>query len=165
MTNRIDQYRRLNKLLDVAHQIDPKKIQMAVWGEQNNCGTTACLMGHAALSPAFQEEGVAMRWEPITGSSKMLWTGHIYLNDETMMEEDRIDFFGLDTNIFYYDDSTENPGENDEHDYLFMPSAYRDEEGRKLVDDALKEEIINHIAKVIERFEEVHSFELAAISG
>jgi len=39
------------------------KFDLTEWVNKNECGTTACAIGHAALDPLFQKRGLRLMWE------------------------------------------------------------------------------------------------------
>jgi hypothetical protein len=129
-----DQKEALRELLRVAQGLDPAKINMGHWAERHTCGTSACLMGHAAMDPWFMDQDWSIRW-----ASPNL-KGMLCFETENAGPEERILFFGLD-------DIEAGPLESAWDDYLFMPTSYAQHHtgGQKL-----KDEIIEHVTTACE---------------
>lgn len=154
----------LYQLLRVAKSMNPKVLDMDHWavapfmspaGEPligHDCGTTACLMGHAANDSWFKERQVRLRWEPITDENNAIeeWQATVYINDREMDDYERSDFFGIPGTQFlafkargYFCDADT---------YLFMPTAYyATDRGTRtpLSGEDLKTKVIEHIEEVI----------------
>lgn len=53
---------RLEQMVVMLRGLPPEKFNIGRW----HCGTSACAVGHACCSPAFQEQGLSLRkydWE------------------------------------------------------------------------------------------------------
>lgn len=127
-----EQKEALRQLLRVAQAMEPGKIIMTHWAEREDCGTTACLMGHAAMDPWFMDEGWSLRW------AKPNLKGMLCFEDTHAAPEDRVLFFGLD-------DIPRDDEDDSWDDFLFMPTSYRHTYGPRL-----KGEIIEHVKYVCE---------------
>jgi hypothetical protein len=53
---------RLLRLADYLETVNPETFNMRTWGSRNECGTTACAMGHACDIPEFKELGLKLVW-------------------------------------------------------------------------------------------------------
>jgi len=94
---------RLNHLVRVLKNIPPeKKFHMGLWA--NGCGTTACVIGHAAQDPWFRRQGLRLK-NTSTGYSDNL--SPVFDGAAELYVVER--FFKLD-----YKDSR----------WLFLPSEY-----------------------------------------
>lgn len=59
--------------------------------DQNYCGTAACVLGHAAMIPAFRRAGLRLHWE----RRSLFWWAEISLNGRNWNCEAGKHFFGL----------------------------------------------------------------------
>jgi hypothetical protein len=157
----------LYELLRVAHTMDPKALDMDHWAWSTHisparspvpgrdCGTTACLLGHAAGDPWFIERKTTLKWEFVEGDPDdqddlAEWQASVQLDGHDMDEDERIAFFDL-------------PGQHcvafkargyfcDADTFLFMPTAYysTSHPRQNLDGQALKDAILSHIQEVID---------------
>lgn len=175
----------LEELLRVAHSLNPDKVDMEYWGhianatsvehsyDENNeddgetydivlvklppCGTTACLLGHAALDEHFTKQGLAFRWRAAwdytykdgeeVGKAIKEFQAVLTLNGEGVHEDDRVELFGLPTGIMF---KTADNRWMEPDDYLFMPYAYINAEHMHMKNHTLKEALIEHVTKMLD---------------
>lgn len=53
---------RLLRLADWLDRVDPERFYMCTWAQKDECGTTACAMGHACDIPEFKALGLRLDW-------------------------------------------------------------------------------------------------------
>jgi hypothetical protein len=131
-----EQKEALRQLLRVAQTMDAELIDMTTWADRTTpCGTTACLLGHAAKDPWFMDHGWALHWNDRAGKAHVIYEGCV------AYEEDRDLFFGL-SNLPPVEGTSE---ETDWDSFLFMPGQYRHTHGPRL-----KAEVIEHVKHACE---------------
>ena len=52
----------LTHLAQVVSDTPKKNWDMSIWGGKTECGTVACLAGHAAMAPWFKRQGIESYW-------------------------------------------------------------------------------------------------------
>jgi hypothetical protein len=78
--------RRLKLLVKYLRNLPrTRKFNQAVWAEhkldghappsENFCGTSACVLGHAAMIPAFRRAGLKLRWDKNT--TENVWSAMV----------------------------------------------------------------------------------------
>lgn len=91
------QLKRLEMLLSIMLEVKDEEFDHNVW--LSDCGTKGCLIGHAALNPWFQEQGLSIKRNPKTRFFRPM----VY--DRFAIGEDFERFFGLTTSeansLFY----------------------------------------------------------------
>jgi hypothetical protein len=98
---------RLLKLADVLeNQVAEENFDMAVWGthygdhapeEKNHCGTSACALGWAAMTPEFKADGLKGEWKRTHDKDRGRFLAISYFNGNwTLTDTDAgAEFFGL----------------------------------------------------------------------
>lgn len=67
---------RLEHLITVLKSVPKQNFHMGFWGVSeygNDCGTTCCAFGYAALDPEFQEQGLKMVHTKLTRNLDQSW--------------------------------------------------------------------------------------------